>query len=437
MRSTGELQDIFDDLAGVADRLSEVDVTGLADRAKLDALRDLGPLVWAVQAQVSRLVGAAHETAASNEDGYLGTAGWLKAFLRVGDGHAQVRGARALAAVPEMKALFESGGCGPEHVAALVSVVRDIDPDVLAAGAGKLLAEQAADLAPDDFKRAAVRIRDHFDPAAADRRRRKQQETSWLTANRTLDDVVAVQGMLAPDAGELFLKALGALMPPPSADDPRSASQRRADALADLCRLAGNTAPVAGGEKPHVTVILDLETLRSELAAKVGTLCAGAGCCDGELPKDTAGLFGPDGRWLGATLSSGAPIGPETARRLACDAAIIPMVLGAHSEVLDVGRTKRLVTPAQRRALIVRDGGCRWPGCDRGPEWTDAHHLLAWIFGGPTELWNLLLLCRAHHVNVHEGRFKIRLDHDTGIVSVTYPDGRPYELVSRPRAWRG
>jgi len=119
MRSTGELQGIFDDLAGVAGRLSEVDVTALADRAKLDALRDLGPLVWAVQAQVSRLVGAAHESGASNEDGYLGTAGWLKAFLRVGDGHAQVRGARALKAVPEMADLFASGGCGPEHVAAL------------------------------------------------------------------------------------------------------------------------------------------------------------------------------------------------------------------------------------------------------------------------------------------------------------------------------
>jgi len=248
--------------------------------------------------------------------------------------------------------------------------------------------------------------------------------------------VVAVQGMLAPDTGELFLKALGALMPPPSPDDSRSASQRRADALADLCRLAGNSAPVAGGEKPHLTVTADIESLRSELAAKPDSLCIGAGCCDGDRPKDTAGLFGPDGRWLGATLGSGVPIGPETARRLACDATIIPVVLGAHSEPLDVGRARRLVTPAIRRALIVRDGGCRWPGCDRGPEWTDAHHIIAWIFHGVTAVRNLVLLCRHHHVNVHEGRFKIRLDDDTGIVSVTYPDGRPYDLVSKPRADR-
>src|SRR5688572_27564448 len=113
MRSTGELQHIFDDLAGVVDRLSEVDVASLSDQGKLDALKDLQPLVWAAQAQMSRLVGAVHETAATSADGYLGTAGWLKAFLRVGDGHAQVRGAKALAVVPEMAQLFEQGGCGP------------------------------------------------------------------------------------------------------------------------------------------------------------------------------------------------------------------------------------------------------------------------------------------------------------------------------------
>src|SRR5688572_8244673 len=98
MRSTGELQGIFDDLDTAVGRLSEVDVTLLPEQAKLAALRDLQPLVWALRAQVSRLVGTVHETAATSADGYLSTAGWLKAFLRVGDGPAQVRGARALLA---------------------------------------------------------------------------------------------------------------------------------------------------------------------------------------------------------------------------------------------------------------------------------------------------------------------------------------------------
>src|SRR3954471_19835637 len=132
MRSTGELQGIFDDLTGIVDRLSDVDVAGLTDRAKLDALKDLQPFVWAVEGHVSRLVGAVHESAAVGADGYLSTASWLKAFLRVGDGSAQVRGARALKAVPEMKDLFEAGGCGPEHVTALAKVACDLDPEVIA-----------------------------------------------------------------------------------------------------------------------------------------------------------------------------------------------------------------------------------------------------------------------------------------------------------------
>jgi hypothetical protein len=148
------------------------------------------------------------------------------------------------------------------------------------------------------------------------------------------------------------------------------------------------------------------------------------------------GPFTADGRWIGARLGSGTWIGPETARRLACDATIIPVVLGGAGEPLDIGRARRLVSPAIRRALIVRDGGCRWPGCDRGPEWTDCHHLKHWVHGGDTSLTNMVLTCRYHHGCVHEEGYTMRLDHDTGDVHVNYPDGRPYDLVSHPRAYR-
>jgi hypothetical protein len=143
-------------------------------------------------------------------------------------------------------------------------------------------------------------------------------------------------------------------------------------------------------------------------------------------------LFAPAGRWRDGTLRH--PVRPETARRLACDATIIPMVLGVASEPLDVGRATRWPPPALRHAVINGDGRCRFPGCDRPPQWTDLHHLRPWAQGGGTSVHNLILLCRHHHTLVHEGRWRIHLDHDSGDVTVRYPDGLPYDLVSRPRA---
>jgi hypothetical protein len=109
-------------------------------------------------------------------------------------------------------------------------------------------------------------------------------------------------------------------------------------------------------------------------------------------------------------------------------------VLGTAGEVLDLGRGSRLPSPALRRALVLRDRGCRFPGCDRPPQWTDAHHIQPWATGGPTTLPNLILLCRHHHTLVHEGGWGIRLDTATNTATATQPDGQPHHLISRPRS---
>jgi hypothetical protein len=97
-----------------------------------------------------------------------------------------------------------------------------------------------------------------------------------------------------------------------------------------------------------------------------------------------------------------AVLSPATVRRLACEASIIPMVLGGRSEVLDQGYAERYFTRAQRRALTRRDGGCTFPGCTVPPQWCDAHHVTHWADGGPTDLANGALLCGRHHTVVHE-----------------------------------
>ena len=103
----------------------------------------------------------------------------------------------------------------------------------------------------------------------------------------------------------------------------------------------------------------------------------------------------------------GRPVPVVTALRLACDSALTAIAADDSGEPLDAGRTVRTVPPAIRRALVVRDRGCRFPGCDRPADWTDGHHLQHWAHGGETKLRNLVLLCRRHHRRVHEGGWHV------------------------------
>jgi hypothetical protein len=120
-----------------------------------------------------------------------------------------------------------------------------------------------------------------------------------------------------------------------------------------------------------------------------------------------------------AHLHDGPSIDPATARRMACDAPVCA-VFRKGLEVLDLGRTQRLPNRAQRRALMARDRGCRFPGC---PErrYVEAHHVVHWVDGGPTDLDNLVLLCWRHHHAVHEGGYRMRLA--SGALTVWRPDG--------------
>jgi hypothetical protein len=116
------------------------------------------------------------------------------------------------------------------------------------------------------------------------------------------------------------------------------------------------------------------------------------------------------------------PIAVETTRRFACDASVMRVVMSGRSEPLDVGRRTPVVSPAIRRAVIVRDRHCRFPGCDRPHTWCDAHHVVHWADGGPTALQNLVLLCRRHHRMVHEHR-GFRLGLLDGCPVFRRPDG--------------
>ncbi|WGX95169.1 HNH endonuclease signature motif containing protein [Nocardioides sp. L-11A] len=172
--------------------------------------------------------------------------------------------------------------------------------------------------------------------------------------------------------------------------DPRDAGARLWDALVDACdRLANSDdLPRDHGTKPRVIVLIDQESLRQQII--------------------DAGLAHEGHTPTGARLSA------TTIRRMACDAEIIPTVLGTESQVLDVGRAQRLVTAALWLALIARDRHCAFPGCTRMPLACDAHHVTHWADGGPTALSNLVMVCRHHHTVLHHTPWAVRIDLDTG-----------------------
>jgi hypothetical protein len=158
--------------------------------------------------------------------------------------------------------------------------------------------------------------------------------------------------------------------------------------------LDTNLPPQSHGAPTRLMVTTTLEQLQSGLAEHAVT-----------------GLFGLGVTGLGVT-GEGTELSASTIRRLACDAEIIPAVLGSHGEPLDVGRARRLVTLAIWIALILRDTHCAFPGCTRPPIMCHAHHIIHWLYGGHTKLENLALLCGHHHRVIHDTPWQVRLNPD-------------------------
>jgi hypothetical protein len=172
------------------------------------------------------------------------------------------------------------------------------------------------------------------------------------------------------------------LAQPRDKDDLRGTARRKAEALADACAFVldhGEHAdlPDTGGRKPHLNVLVPLE----ELERRART----------------------------AMLDFGGQLTPATLRLLACDAAVIPIVMNGAGQPLDVGRATRTIPEGLRRAVTARDRGCAHPGCDRPPSWCEIHHILEWENFGPTRLDNLVMLCRVHHRLVHYSGWVVRI----------------------------
>lgn len=314
--------------------------------------------------------------------GATSTVAWLRDSCRMSGGGAaaRVEVARRLDAVPGAEGALRGGEIGIRHASVLARCVGEVGP-VRAGLEGPALLAAAGRVDPDELRRMTQHLRHAVDPAGALADANAEHRRRWLRLSPLSDGALVIDGRLDAEGGATVRAALGAFGAPHAGDE-RSARERRADALVELSRrqLQGGGLAGGAGGRPHLLVTVPMATLRAEAGAPAAEL-GGAR----------------------------APVTGETARRLACDAALSAVVVGEGGEPLNAGRTRRTVPPALRRALVVRDRHCRFPGCDRPPEWTDAHHLVHWVDWGKTRLPNLALLCRVHHRLVHEGGWQLEM----------------------------
>ncbi|MGH3788251.1 MAG: DUF222 domain-containing protein, partial [Pseudonocardiaceae bacterium] len=210
-----------------------------------------------------------------------------------------------------------------------------------------------------------------------------QAETRRRFRFHDRDGGYELRGWLDQEAAEIVRSALSPLAAPrPATDtevDLRDAAQRDADALVELAQraLAGGELPTEGGERPQIVVTVSLPVLQGRIGA--------------------------------ASLALGGPINADIARRIACDARVIPVVLGSRGEPLNVGRASQTVPIAIRRAVIVRDRGCAFPGCSVPARWCEIHHVMFWADGGETSVGNCVALCGRHHRLVHHSHWGIEM----------------------------
>jgi hypothetical protein len=180
--------------------------------------------------------------------------------------------------------------------------------------------------------------------------------------------------------------------------DLRSRPQKLLDGLVGACKaaLATGGLPAAGGLRPQVMATIDYRDLLARLHETTG-----ATATTGEPGKGTRAGTG--------TLLFTGPVTADTVRKIACDADIIPVVLGGEGQVLDIGRASRVFPPHIRKALAARDRGCTFPGCTIPAPWCEAHHITYWSRGGSTGTENGTLLCSHHHHLIHKEHWTIQL----------------------------
>lgn len=406
---------------GVLDRLAAIEREFEALAPELDDMPESG-LFEAVERLelLGRKVGAARgRVMERTKDSGLWAAAGARSFnswmsTRLGGDKSEVgRTVREAAALrdhlPHTSEALAQGAISGGHVSVMVKnttgteQLREVlkHPEI----GEEFLVEQARIQPVDKFRQIVKVWAQHADPDAADSRWQEHAGQEYLTIAKTMDGY-HLQGWLSELSGKTVVEAINAAVGVTPEGDTRTLYERNAQGLTDIANAILSSGPLLPNAtvRPHLSVTVEYDTLKNLLSeTRQAHICAG-GCC-GEIIRDGETDFRLERL---PSLDDGTILTGCQLAFLACDSSLTRIVFGPKSEVLDVGRAKRTVTPQQRKAVEARDRVCQFPGCGVYSHKSEVHHVIHWASGGETSVENSILLCRFHHQHVHMRDIKIK-----------------------------
>jgi hypothetical protein len=388
------------EFASALDEFLAADLHAMVAPQLLDRTAELVRARNRIDAELARTVRVADCVQAPEHDGHKTMRSWLRGHARLSPAAAArvVRTGRVLERLPVVAAAFADGHVTAEQVAVIAPVSA---PENVAAAAERgvdlaevdaVLAEIAATRQHPQLGRVVHHYLSRLDPDGVEP---DPTEGRSLTLAKHSDGSLSIRGELDAVGGEKVQAMLESFV---QADRPKGDLRTRAQQLGDALvqaadvALASGSLPILRTVKPHVAVLIDLDDL-VDPATGPGTAETG----------------------FGARISAGR------ARWLACDSNVSRVVMGPDGQVLDHGRSKRIVPPGLRRAVEIRDRHCVFAGCEAPTHWCDVHHRVHWINDGETSPENSALLCERHHTKVHHG-FRVERQPD-GRWRTYRPDG--------------
>jgi hypothetical protein len=386
-------------LGGTLVRMTSVDeLLRVAADTRIDAcagdIIGVTNVIDALNAKLTVAVGGFEASGDYGIDGSLSIRDWLTTHTTLGRAGKRIASiGRKLRALPVTQAAWLSGELNGAQVAVIDA---NVNHDHVA-----MFADHETDTIPTLVKlteRDTSTAMRHWRVLAESIADRAPREAAGLHLN-DIGDQTRLDAEFTSDDGAIIGDALKLANRPPDTDDLRTAAQRRAGDLVDICRffIANHTNESLPRNRTSTAVIVDVGTLMTD--------------------------------WVTGQTVDGRQLCTRIMNEWLCDTDIIRVVTAGRSRLLDIGRKTRIVPAPMALLLAIRDKGCRYPGCHRPGSWCQAHHVQHWRHGGATNLANLVLLCGRHHHMIHQTGWHLELDA-TAVLTVKAPNGKL--LISHP-----